>query len=144
MVYGFNALLFVLLAGGFSPAVGDCPGASFPGVRLFAAGFLPLCRRGWRPYHPFRNLLGEWLDRWRWHGLGLALATVFDAPKQAVRVILVLCITSRGRLISAVNFCARTSPGILGALAWGAAYGMAWAQVWDNASTRARNRASTN
>ena len=58
----------------------------------------------------------------RWVGLGLVFATVFDAPKQAIKVILVLCIASSAGYFG-VKFLYQYIPGIVGALFCGAAYG---------------------
>ena len=122
--YGFNALLFVLLAGGVFRRLVIAPAPAFRVYVLFAAGFFLYDAAWMAAYHPFRNLLGEWLGSLAGGtGLGLALATVFDAPKQAVRVILVLCITSAAGYFGG-KFLRPYLPGILGALAWGAAYGM--------------------
>src|SRR6185503_8283291 len=94
-VYAFNALLFILLAGGVFRRLVIAPAPVFRVYILFAAGFL-LYDAAWiAAYRPFRNGLGEWLGSLAGGtGLALALATVFDAPKQTVRVILVLCVAS--------------------------------------------------
>jgi len=91
---------------------------------LFAAAFF-LYDAAWiAAYRPFRNVLGEWLGSLAGGtGLGLVLATVFDAPKQAVKVILVLCVTSSAGYFGG-KFLHQYGPGIVGALVWGAAYGL--------------------
>src|SRR5262245_15901649 len=95
LIYGFNALLFILLAGGVFRRLVIAPAPIFRVYVLFAAGFF-LYDAAWiAAYRPFRNVLGEWLGSLAGGtGLALALATVFDAPKQAIRVILVLCVAS--------------------------------------------------
>jgi hypothetical protein len=123
-VYGFNALLFILLAGGVFRRLVIAPAPVFRVYILFAAGFF-LYDAAWiAAYRPFRNLLGEWLGALAGGtGLALALATVFDAPKQTVKVIVVLCVTSAAGYFGG-KFLQPYIPGIVGALVWGAAYGL--------------------
>jgi hypothetical protein len=121
-IYGFDALLFILLGGGIFRRLIIAP----PVLRvyiLFAAGFF-LYETAWvAANRPFRNVLGEWLGSLAGAtGLALALATVFDAPNQTVKVILVVCVTSAAGYFGG-KFLQPYIPGIVGGLVWGAAYG---------------------
>jgi hypothetical protein len=123
--YGFDALLFILLAGGVFRRLVIAPAPVLLVYVLFAAGFFLYMAAWTAAYYPFRNLLGEWLGSLAGGaGLGLLFATVFDAPKQAVRVILVLCVTSAVGYFG-VKFLYPFIPGKLGALVCGGAYGSA-------------------
>jgi hypothetical protein len=123
-VYGFDALLFILLGGAVFRRLVIPPAPVIRVYLLFAAGFF-LYEAAWvAVFRPFRNVLGEWLGSLAGGaGLALALATVFDAPKQAVKAILVLCVASAagyfgGRVLQPYF------SGIVGALVWGATYGV--------------------
>jgi hypothetical protein len=122
------ALLIILLAGGVFRRLVIAPNPAFRVYLLFAAALI-LYDVAWAAvYRPFPNLLGEWLGSVAsGTGLGLVFATVFDAPKQAVRAIVVLCVTSAagyfsGRFLN--QFIHQLNPGIVGPLVWGAAYGL--------------------
>ena len=122
--YAFNALLFILLAGGVFRRLVIAPAPVFRVYVLFAAGFFLYDAAWMAAYRPFRNVLGEWLGSLAGGtGLGLGLATVFDAPKQSVKAILVLCIASAAGYFGG-KFLHPFFPGIVGALVWGAAYGL--------------------
>ena len=122
--YALNALLFILMAGGVFRRLVIAPAPAFRVYVLFAAAFFLYVAAWTAAYRPFRNVLGEWLGSLAGGtGLGLVLATVFDAPKQAVKVILVLCITSSAGYFG-VKFLYQHNPGIVGALVCGAAYGL--------------------
>ena len=120
----FDALLFILMAGGVFRRLVIAPAPVFRVYVLFAAAFFLYVVAWTAAYRPFRNVLGEWLGSLAGGmGLGLVFATVFDAPKQAVRVILVLCVTSSAGYFG-VKFLHQYIPGIVGAMACGAAYGL--------------------
>jgi hypothetical protein len=122
--YAFNALLFIVMAGGVFRRLVIAPAPLFRVYLLFAAAFFLYVAAWTAAYRPFRNVLGEWLGSLAGGmGLGLVFATVFDAPKQAVKVILVLCITSAAGYFG-VKFLYLHIPGIVGALVCGAAYGL--------------------
>ena len=121
--YAFNALLFILMAGGVFRRLLIAPAPVLRVYVLFAAAFLLYDAAWTAAYRPFRNVLGEWLGSLAGGmGLGLLFATVFDAPKQAIKVILALCITSSADYFG-VKFLYQYIPGIVGALFCGAAYG---------------------
>jgi hypothetical protein len=121
--YAFNALLFILMAGGVFRRLVIAPAPAFRVYVLFAAAFFLYAAAWTAAYRPFRNVLGEWLGSLAGGmGLGLVFATVFDAPKQAVKVILVLCITSAAGYFG-VKSLYQYIPGVVGALVCGAAYG---------------------
>ena len=124
-VYGFDALLFILLAGGVFRRLVIAPAPVFRVYVLFAAAFFLYDVAWMTAHHPFRNnVLGEWLGSLAGGtGLGLVLATVFDAPRQAVKVILVLCVASSAGYFGG-KFLYPYLSGIVGALVWGAAYGL--------------------
>src|SRR5262249_36119529 len=122
--YAVNALLFILLAGAVFRGLIIAPAPVIRVYVLFAASFFLYDAAWTAAYRPFRNLLGEWLGSLAGGtGLGLAFATVFDAPKQAVRVILVLCVASAAGYFGG-KFLQPQIPGLAGALVWGAAYGL--------------------
>jgi hypothetical protein len=122
--YAVNALLFILMAGAVFRRLVIGPAPAFRLYFLFAAAFLLYDTAWTAAYRPFRNLLGEWLGSLAGGtGLGLALATVFDAPKQAVKVILTLCVTPSAGYFAG-KFLHQYIPGVPGALVWGAAYGL--------------------
>jgi hypothetical protein len=122
--YAFNILLFILMAGGVFRRLVIAPAPVFRVYVLFAAAFFLYDVAWTAAYRPFRNVLGEWLGSLAGGtGLGLVLATVFDAPKQAVKVILVLCVTSSSGYFGG-KFLHQYIPGIVGALVWGAGYGL--------------------
>jgi len=122
--YAFSALLFILMAGGVFRRLVIAPAPLFRVYILFAAAFFLYAAAWTAAYRPFRNVLGEWLGSLAGGmGLGLMIATVFDAPKQAVRIILVLCITSAAGYFG-VKWLYPYIPGIVGALVCGAAYGL--------------------
>jgi len=122
--YVFNALLFIVMAGGVFRRLVIAPAPLFRVYVLFAAAFLLYDVAWTTAYRPFRNVLGEWLGSLAGGtGLGLVFATVFDAPKQAVKAILVLCVTSSAGYFGG-KFLHQYIPGIVGALVWGAAYGL--------------------
>jgi hypothetical protein len=124
-VYGFDALLFILLGGAVFRRLVIAPAPVLRVYVLFAAGFFLYMAAWTAVYYPFPNLLGEWLGSLAGGtGLGLLFATVFDAPKQAVRVILVLCVTSAVGYFG-VKFLYPYIPGKLRELVCGAAYGSA-------------------
>jgi len=117
-------LMILLMAGPVFRRLIIEPHSAFRAYVLFAAAFF-LYHVTWATaFRPFQNLLGEWLGSLAGGiGLGLGLATVFDAPKQALRSILILCVGSAagyfgGRLLR------QYFPGIAGALVWGAVYGL--------------------
>ena len=122
--YAFNALLFILMAGGVFRRLLIAPAPVLRVYVLFAAAFLLYVAAWTAAYRPFRNVLGEWLGSLAGGmGLGLLFATVFDAPKQAIKVILALCITSSADYFG-VKFLYQYIPGIVGALFCSAAYGL--------------------
>ncbi len=122
--YAFNALLFILMAGEVFRRLVIAPAPVFRVYLLFAAAFFLYDAAWTAAYRPFRNVLGEWLGSLAGGmGLGLLFATVFDAPKQAIKVILALCITSSADYFG-VKFLYQYIPGIVGALFCGAAYGL--------------------
>jgi len=122
--YAFNALLFILMAGGVFRRLVIAPAPVFRVYVLFAAAFFLYDVAWTAAYRPFRNVLGEWLGSLAGGtGLGLVFATVFDAPKQAIKVILVLCVTSAAGYFGG-KFLHQYISGVVGALAWGAAYGL--------------------
>ena len=122
--YALDALVFILMAGGVFRRLLISPAPVFRVYVLFAAAFF-LYDAAWiAAYRPFRNVLGEWLGSLAGGtGLGLVFATVFDAPKQAVKVILVLCVTSSAGYFGG-KFLHQYIPGIVGALVWGGTYGL--------------------
>jgi len=122
--YGFYALLFIVMAGGVFRRLVIAPAPVFRVYILFAAAFF-LCVVAWfAGYLPFGNVLGEWLGSLAvGMGLGLVFATVFDAPKQAVKVIVVLCVTSATGYFG-VKYLFPYIPGIVGAFVCGAGYGL--------------------
>ena len=121
--YAFDALLFILMAGGVFRRLVIAPAPAFRVYVLFAAAFFLYAAAWTAAYRPFRNVLGEWLGSLASGvGLGLVFATVFDAPKQAIKVILVLCIASSAGYFG-VKFLYQYIPGIVGALFCGGAYG---------------------
>jgi hypothetical protein len=122
--YAFNALLFILMAGGVFRRLVIAPAPVFRVYVLFAAAFFLYDAAWTAAYRPFRNVLGEWLGSLAGGtGLGLVFATVFDAPKQAIKVILLLCVTSAAGYFGG-KFLHQYISGVVGALAWGAAYGL--------------------
>ncbi len=122
--YAFNALLFILMAGAVFRRLVIAPAPVFRVYVLFAAAFFLYDAAWTAAYRPFRNVLGEWLGSLAGGtGLGLVFATVFDAPKQAIKVILVLCVTSAAGYFGG-KFLHQYISGVVGALAWGAAYGL--------------------
>ena len=122
--YAFNALLFILMAGGVFRRLVIAPAPVFRLYVLFAAAFFLYDAAWTAAYRPFRNVLGEWLGSLAGGaGLGLVFATVFDAPKQALKVILALCVTSSVGYFGG-KFLHLYLLGIIGALVWGAAYGL--------------------
>ncbi len=122
--YALNALVFILTAGGVFRRMVIAPAPVLRAYVLFAAAFFLYDAAWTAAYRPFRNLLGEWLGSLAGGtGLGLVFATVFDAPKQAVKVILILCLTSSAGYFAG-KFLHLYVPGIPGALVWGAAYGL--------------------
>jgi len=122
--YAFNALLFILMAGAVFRRLVIAPAPVFRVYVLFAAAFFLYDAAWTAAYRPFRNVLGEWLGSLAGGtGLGLVFATVFDAPKQAIKVILVLCVTSAAGYFGG-KFLHQYIPGLVGALVWGAAYGL--------------------
>jgi hypothetical protein len=122
--YAFNALLFILMGGGVFRRLVIAPAPVLRVYFLFAAAFLLYDAAWTAAYRPFRNVLGEWFGSLAGGtGLGLVFATVFDAPKQAVKVILVLCVTSAAGYFGG-KFLHQHIPGVVGALVWGAAYGL--------------------
>jgi hypothetical protein len=119
-----SALLFILLSGGLIRRLVIPPAPALRVHILFAGAYLLYVVAWAAAYRPFRNLLGEWLGSVAGGmGLGLMFATVFDAPKQAVRVILVLCVTSTAGYFGG-KFLQPHIPGLAGALVWGAVYGL--------------------
>jgi hypothetical protein len=119
----FSALLFILMAGGVIRRLIIAPAPVVRVYVLFAAAFLLYVAASAAAYRPFRNVLGEWVGSLAGGtGLGLVFATVFDAPKQAVKVIVVLCVASTAGYFVG-KFLHEFIPGIVGALVWGAAYG---------------------
>jgi len=122
--YVVNALLFILMAGGVFRRLVIAPAPVFRAYLLFAAAFFLYDAAWTATYRPFRNMLGEWLGSLAGGtGLGLILATVFDAPKQAVKAILILCIGSMAGYFGG-KFLHQYIPGIAGAMVWGAVYGL--------------------
>jgi len=122
--YAFNALLFILMAGEVFRRLVIAPAPVFRVYLLFAAAFFLYDAAWTAAYRPFRNVLGEWLGSLAGGtGLGLVFATVFDAPKQAIKVILVLCVTSSAGYFGG-KFLHQYIPGIVGALVWGGTYGL--------------------
>ena len=122
--YALNALVFILTAGGVFRRLVIAPAPVFRLYVLFAAAFFLYDTAWTAAYRPFRNVLGEWLGSLAGGtGLGLVFATVFDAPKQAVKIILVLCVASAAGYFAG-KFLHLYIPGIMGALVWGAAYGL--------------------
>jgi len=122
--YAFNALLFILMAGAVFRRLVIAPAPVLRVYVLFAAAFLLYVAAWIAAYRPFRNVLGEWLGSLAGGtGLGLLFATAFDAPKQAIKVILVSCITSSAGYFG-VKVLYQYIPGIAGALFCGAAYGL--------------------
>ena len=122
--YALDALVFILMAGGVFRRLLIAPAPVLRVYVLFAAAFLLYVAAWTAAYRPFRNVLGEWLGSLAGGmGLGLLFATVFDAPKQAIKVILALCITSSADYFG-VKFLYQYIPGIVGALFCGAAYGL--------------------
>jgi hypothetical protein len=122
--YALNALLFILMAGAIFRRLVIAPVPAFRVYVLFTAAFFLYDAAWTTAYRPFRNVLGEWLGSLAGGiGLGLVFATVFDAPKQAVRVIVVLCIASPAGYFAG-KFLHQYIPGIPGALVWGATYGL--------------------
>jgi hypothetical protein len=122
--YAFNASLLILMAGGVFRRLIIAPAPVFRVYVLFAAAFVLYDAAWTAAYRPFRNVMGEWLGSLAGGmGLGLAFATIFDAPKQAVRVIVVLCITSAAGYFGG-KFLQPHLPGLVGALVFGAAYGL--------------------
>jgi len=55
--------------------------------------------------------------------LGLTLGTAFDAPRQTVKIIVVL-FAARSAGYFAGEFLQHAVPGIVGRVLWGAAYGV--------------------
>src|SRR6266516_1067449 len=122
--YAFNALLFILMAGGVFRRLVIAPAPVLRVYVLFAAAFLLYVAALTAAYRPFRNVLGEWLGSLAGGtGLGLVFATIFDAPKQAIKAILVLCVMSSAGYFGG-KFLHQYIPGVVGALVWGAAYGL--------------------
>ena len=122
--YAFNALLFILMAGAVFRRLVIAPAPVLRVYVLFAAAFLLYVAAWIAAYRPFRIVLGEWLGSLAGGtGLGLLFATAFDAPKQAIKVILVSCITSSAGYFG-VKVLYQYIPGIAGALFCGAAYGL--------------------
>ena len=123
--YAVNALLLILLAGAVFRRLIIAPAPIFRVYVLFAAAFILYDAAWTTAYRPFRNnVLGEWLGSLAGGmGLGLVFATVFDAPKQAVRVILVLCLSSAAGYFGG-KFLQPHIPGLAGALVFGATYGL--------------------
>src|SRR6266516_1807748 len=116
--------LVILIAGGVFRRLVIAPAPVFRLYVLFAAAFFLYDAAWTAAYRPFRNVLGEWLGSLAGGtGLGLVFATVFDAPKQAIKVILVLCVTSTAGYFGG-KFLHQYISGVVGALAWGAAYGL--------------------
>lgn len=121
--YIINALLFILMAGEVFRRLIIAPAPLFRVYLLFAAAFFLYDAAWTATYRPFRNMLGEWLGSLAGGtGLGLILATVFDAPRQAVKAILLLCIGSMAGFFGG-KFLHQFIPGLPGALVWGAVYG---------------------
>ena len=122
--YALNALVFILTAGGVFRRMVIAPAPVLRAYVLFAAAFFLYDAAWTAAYRPFRNVLGEWLGSLAGGtGLGLLFATAFDAPKQAIKVILVSCITSSAGYFG-VKVLYQYIPGIAGALFCGAAYGL--------------------
>jgi hypothetical protein len=122
--YALDALLFILMAGGVFRRLVIAPAPVFRVYVLFASALFLYVAAWTAAYRPFRNVLGEWLGSLAGGtGLGLVFATVFDAPKQAVKVILVLCLTSAACYFG-VKLLYPYIPGIVGALVCGAGYGL--------------------
>ena len=118
------ALLFILMAGGLFRKLIIPPAPVLRVYVLFAATFFLYAAAWMATYSPFRNIFGEWLGALAGGtGSGLVLATAFDAPKQALRIILVLCITSATGYFG-VKWLYPFIPGIVGAFVCGATYGL--------------------
>ncbi len=122
--YTIYALVFIGMAGGLFRKLIIPPAPLLRVYVLFAAALFLYAAAWMAAYRPFRNVLGEWLGSLAGGmGLGLVFATAFDAPKQALRIILVLCITSATGYFG-VKCLYQFVPGIVGAFVCGAAYGL--------------------
>jgi len=117
-------LMIVLMAGAVFRRLIIAPHPAFRAYVLFTAAFFLYYVTWATAFHPFQNLLAEWLGSLAGGiGLGLVFATVFDAPKQALRAILILCVGSAAGYFGG-RFLRQYFPGIAGALVWGAVYGL--------------------
>jgi hypothetical protein len=117
-------LMVILMAGAVFRQLIIAPHPAFRAYVLFGAAFFLYYVTWAAAFRPFQNLLGEWLGALAGGiGLGLVFATVFDAPKQALRSILILCVASAAGYFGG-KFLRQFFPGRAGALVWGAVYGL--------------------
>lgn len=122
--YAIYALLFILLAGGLFRQLAIKPTPLVRFYILFAVAFLLYSTAWMTVWVALRTKPGEWLASLAaTTALGLTLATAFDAPRQAFKVIAVLFVTRSagyfgGELLHGMV------PGLAGWLLWGAVYGL--------------------
>jgi len=118
------AALFILLGGGLLSRLVIGPGRLLRFYILFAMAFLLYGTAWTAAFLPLRNRLGDWLGSLLGTAmLGLTFATGFDAPRQAVKVIVVLFLTRSAGYLGA-EFLHGLAPGMAGSLLWGLPFGL--------------------
>ena len=118
------ALLFVLPASGLFSRLVIRPAPLFRFYLLFAGAFVIYSAAWTAGYLPLQDKRGEWLGSLLGtSALGLTLATAFDAPRQALKVIAVLFVARSSGYFSG-EFLHHAIAGLAGWVLWGAAYGL--------------------
>jgi len=121
--YGTWTILFILLGGlVLSPLVKVRQSAWFQLV--FGAAFLAYAVAWMSAYFVLRGAMGEWIGSLAGSVLmGLVLALAFDARQNALKLIIVLCVTNcAGYFIGAALFY--SIRGSIGMLLYGLVYGV--------------------
>jgi hypothetical protein len=122
--YAVYALLIILPAAGLFGRLLIRPAPLIRFYILFAVAFILYSTAWTTVWLALRTKPGEWLASLAaTTAIGLTLATAFDAPKQACKVIAVLFVTRSAGYFGG-ELLHSAIPGMAGWLLWGAAYGL--------------------
>jgi hypothetical protein len=122
--YVLWAFLIILPAGGLFSRLIIQPAPLVRFYLLFAGAFVLYSVAWTTGYFLLRNQAGAWFGSLlATTALGLTLGTAFDAPRQTVKVIMVLFVTRSAGYFGG-EFLQHALPGIMGRVLSGAAYGL--------------------